>query len=291
MRCPPHPTRADLLALALVAGLALHASACVRFNQACDVPPDLIDPDRTIGYLAEPMLVKESLVRTREMAIGNLVADAYADAYDDPANPSYRAAVDPVLGAFQNAGGIRDEGFCAPVEALPGAAENPPPLRRADLREVMPFANRVVVVELTGKELYEVFEHSVSALRDAEDPNRGFFLQVSAGFKVEVDCSRTPQEVVEGRISQPGDRVTALWLGGTLLDRADESTRYRVATNDFLLRTDGNDGFVTLAGRPGLNSLGRLDVEAVEDYLGLKSGPTAPYQPVVEGRIQLVGCE
>ncbi|MDF1563420.1 MAG: 5'-nucleotidase [Deltaproteobacteria bacterium] len=305
--------RLSILLPAALAVTLLAAPGCIAFNEECSSPPDLVDPDTIIGYLAAPIPVTENRVRTEEMAIGNLVADAFADAFNNPANPNHRDTVSPVDGAIENAGGIRNEGFCAEVDSLPGDPDDPPPLTRADLREVMPFTNRVVVVELNAAEVIEIFEHSVSALGDPDDPDKGFFLQVSEGMEVIVDCTGTPQEVVEGAITVPGTRVQAIRFGDRVpcavqadcpagnvcdtgrsackIDPADTTTLYRVATNDYLLRADGNDGFATLAGRPGFNSLGRLDVEAVEDYLDLHSSPVLPYEPRVEGRLVLDNCD
>ncbi|RMG11471.1 MAG: hypothetical protein D6729_17940 [Deltaproteobacteria bacterium] len=269
--------------------LVVLGSGCVVFNDECAAPADLIDPDRIVGYLAEDLSVDEEYVRTQETEIGDLITDAYLDAFNDADNPNYRPVVPPVDAAVENAGGIRDEGFCAPVERLPGDDTDPPPLRRADLREVFPFTNRVVVLELTSRELYEVFEHSVSALGDPEDPSRGFFLQVSQGVELTVDCSRTPQRVADGQIVQAGERVTRLRFGGVDLLRGDDTTVWRVATNDFLAQ--GNDGYVTFADKLPLHSLGKFSFEVVEDYLSLNSSEDAPYVPPPLGRIEQVNCE
>jgi 2',3'-cyclic-nucleotide 2'-phosphodiesterase (5'-nucleotidase family) len=253
------------------------ASGCVAFNAECAAPEDLVEPDRVVGYLGEPLGVRESQVRSRETDIGNLITDAYVAAYNDPLNPSYRDGVDPVDGAVENAGAIRDQGFCAPVEALPGAPEDPPPLRRAELREVLPFTNRILVAELNGAELIEILEHSVSALGGG--PLRGHFLQVS-GIAVTADCSRPAYA-----------RVTEARVGDEVVDPTDENRIFRIAVNEFLLREEGNDGFETLAGRQGYNSLGKYGFQVVEDYL-LETSPGAPYVPPDgPARITLVDCD
>ena len=194
--------------------------------------------------------------------------------------------------AFENAGGIRDEGFCSSVSSLPGAKDNPPPIRRVDLREVYPFTNRVVVVELDGQQLYQVLEHSVSALKDPKDPARGFFLQVSAGLSFTVDCSQTAQQVSGGQITQAGSRVSDVMLGGNAVSRTDTTTPYRLATNDFLIQPQGNDDYATLAGLIGQSSLGEFSWQVAEDYLKLKSSAAQPYvAPKVGDRIKLVNCQ
>lgn len=265
--------------LAASAGiLAAVGSGCVAFNEDCAAPSGLEDPDTVIGFLARPLSVSQSLVRTREMAIGTLITDAYMDAYNNPENPSYREEVEPVDGAFENSGAIREQGFCEPVEELPGDPDAPPPIRRMDLREVIPFTNRVVVVELTSSEVWDVLEHSVSALAGS-NPERGHFLQVS-GISFEVDCTLDPYE-----------RVVAVSIGDESLHPGGD-TIWRLATNDFLLQAEGNDGFETLAGRPRHNSLGQFSFEVVEDYLTIHSSEDEPYDPPEPPLwMELVACE
>lgn len=260
-------------------------SGCLKYNAECSAPSDLVDPDLTIGVLEEAISVEERAVRTEEMAIGNMITDAYMDAYTNPANPSFVAPAGQVVAAaFTNAGGIREEGFCAPVESLLAG-----PIRRVDLREVLPFTNRVVVVELTGVELNEVLEHGVSALTDPDDPDRGFFLQVSSELSFAVDCTFTAQVTQNDVITVVGRRVSNVEIGGNPIVATD---RYRIATNDFLVRAEGNDGFVTLAGRPIESTLARLDVAVVEDYLTLQSLDTgSPYSVAVGGRITQSNCD
>ncbi len=97
--------------------------------------------------------------RWRETAIGNLIADAYRE----------------LLGAdigLVNGGGIR--------AGLPAG-----PWRLCDLHAVLPFANRVVLLELTGAQLAEALEHGLSRI----DELGGGFLQVS-GLEYSFDRSR-----------------------------------------------------------------------------------------------------
>lgn len=264
--------------------LAAGLGGCLAYNQECAAPADLVEPDREIGWLTEPLPVKQDVVRTQESALGDIIADAYVSAYDDPQNPSYRDGIEPVDVAWENSGSIRDEGFCASLDELPET------VKRIDLREVLPFTNRVVVVTLTSAEIYEILEHSVSAL-GTDDGARGYFLQVSSGLSFTADCSLTAQQVVEGAITMPGERITEVAIGGHGIERNGTET-WRVAMNDYLLQSEGNDGFVTLAGRTGQNSLGTDSFEAIEDYLSLTSSEAVPYDPPTPGeRIRLLNCE
>lgn len=97
--------------------------------------------------------------RWRETALGDLIADAFREE----------------LGAdigLVNGGGIR--------AGLPAG-----PWRLRDLHAVLPFANRVVVVELTGAQLAQALEHGLSRV----DELGGGFLQVS-GLEYSFDRSR-----------------------------------------------------------------------------------------------------
>ena len=138
-------------------------------------------------------------VRTREAAIGNLFADAmrvtmHADA------------------AVLNGGGIR-----AGKNYEPGAR-----ITHGDILSELPFNNRIVVVEITGRELRRAMENGLSALPRAA----GRFPHVS-GIEVAFDLTR-----------DPGSRVTAMNVAGAPLD---DGKTYRVAVLDFLAR--GGDDY------------------------------------------------
>ena len=263
---------------ALLSFLLLGSVSCLAYNADCAPPADLEDPEMVVGYLARSFPVDRETVRTTEVEVGSLIAASYMDAYNNPENPSYRPDVEPVDGAFENAGAIRDQGFCEPLEELPGDPVKPPPIRRVNLREVLPFTNRVVVVELTAGELYDVLEHSVSAL-GSSTPDRGHLLQLSE-IALTVDCSLPAYE-----------RVSGVWVGGEQVHPGSDRV-FRLATNDFLLRAEGNDGFETLAGRARHNSLGQYSFEVVEDYLLLHSSEQEPYDPPEPPRwMHLVDCD
>jgi 2',3'-cyclic-nucleotide 2'-phosphodiesterase (5'-nucleotidase family) len=93
------------------------------------------------------------------------------------------------------------------------------PIRFRDLYQVSPFANKVVVLDLSGDDIRDALEHALS------DPR--YAVEVS-GLEVRYDLDRPP-----------GERVVRLRVGGAPLEPA---RRYRVATNSFL--AGGGDGFV-----------------------------------------------
>ncbi len=141
--------------------------------------------------------------RQRETDLGNWLADI--------ARQVTGAQV-----AILNGGGIRG--------SLPAG-----PIRRRDIYEVLPFPNRLVVLRLTGRQLRQVLEHSLSSLpRPA-----GRFLQVS-GLVVRYDPG-----------APPGRRLLAVQVVGRPL--ADHQ-HYTVATVDYL--AIGGDGYHWLANLP-----------------------------------------
>jgi len=98
------------------------------------------------------------IVRDRETAIGNFCADAF------------RIVLDTDI-AFINGGGIRDSISSGKVTFN-------------DLKAVFPFGNTASIGSMTGRQLLDVLEFSVSQL-----PNEsGEFMHVS-GIKFEVDAS------------------------------------------------------------------------------------------------------
>ena len=144
---------------------------------------------------------RNATVRTREAAIGNLIADAM--------RINSRADV-----AVMNGGGIRSGKVYAPGSSI----------TRRDVLAELAFANRVVTLDMTGRELRQGIENGLSGLPAAA----GRFPQVS-GMTVRYDPSRPPDS-----------RVLSIRVGDAPLD---PDKTYRVATNDFLAR--GSDGYTS----------------------------------------------
>ena len=120
---------------------------------------------------------------------------------------------------------------------------------------LLPFDNVVVTMDLTGRQLMEIVEHS------ATQPYSR--LQVS-GIRITHDLSNT------------GGRVVKDVLVG--IRPLDLNKTYRIATNDFLAA--GGDRFVTF--REGQNISYGMDLrEAFISYLKKRS----PVQPRIEERI------
>ena len=149
--------------------------------------------------------------------------------------------------ALQNKAGIRND--------LPAGE-----LSKRDVYEVAPFGNTVVSMQLSGAQLREVLEVSLTS--------EGRMCDVS-GLLLRCD----PRRPV-------GQRVLEVTVGGKPLD---DSRTYRVATNNFL--AGGGDGKVAFTQGSEREDTQRLLRELLEDYLRVNS-PVAP--PPVEARIVTV---
>lgn len=116
-----------------------------------------------------------------------------------------------------NGGGIRGGKRYAPRAEI----------TRRDVLAELPFGNRLVTIDVSGRALRQAIENGLSQLPRAT----GRFPQVS-GLAIEFDPLRPA-----------GDRVLSIKVGGAPLD---PDRTYRMATNDFLAR--GGDDYASFAG-------------------------------------------
>ena len=101
------------------------------------------------------------------------------------------------------------------------------PITVEDVFKTLPFDNEVVLIDITGKELFQVLSRSVKGKREDED---GGFLHVS-GIRFMIRGHSVENVCVEGNL-------TPLDLGKV----------YRVAVNDFM--ASGGDGYEIFARKP-----------------------------------------
>jgi 5'-nucleotidase len=179
--------------------------------------------------------------RTRETNVGNFVTDAF------------RRATAADVG-FMNGGSVRADSIIGPGK-----------LTQRDLLSILPFKNKLVKIEVTGKTLRAALEHGVS--RSAEDSEPGGFPQVS-GIQYSFDASRPP-----------GSRVVEAKVNGLPLD---DAKKYTLTTTTFIA-LDGGDGYSMFKGSTVIIPPERLptDADAVRKAIG-----TRPIAPRVEGRIK-----
>ncbi|MEK5039772.1 5'-nucleotidase C-terminal domain-containing protein [Sporosarcina sp. FSL K6-3457] len=181
-------------------------------------------------------------VRSGETNLGNLITDGMLKKSKE---------IDPeTVIAFQNGGGIRTNISQGPITY-------------GQVLSVLPFGNPLAIIELSGAELKETFEHAVK-----EYPKEsGGFLHVS-GMQVIFDGE-----------AEAGKRIISLKIDG---QEIESGKMYKAATNVFTAR--GGDGFEALgkayaegrASEPGFS-----DWENLADHL--KSIGTINTE--IEGRI------
>ncbi len=168
-------------------------------------------------------------VRHREMPLGDLVADVML---------RYAGSAYGAQAALVNGGGIR-------------ASIAPGPVTFGQALEVLPFDNRIVVVELTGAELVAALDHGLTWGYDpatGKAEYSGSFPQI-AGMTVRYcgDSVVALQNAMdhEGSVPppecpdalRPGGVVTALQVQGEPV-RLDAT--YRVASNEFIALAGGD---------------------------------------------------
>jgi 5'-nucleotidase len=160
-----------------------------------------------VAYTPVRLEHTHELVRTVEMPIANLVADAF------------RWASDADI-ALMNGGAIRDYLEAGDITI-------------GDLLRVLPFINYLVVVEMTPAVLFDALENGVS--RWPTESGNGRFLQVS-GIAYTFDA-----------FAPVGERVLSVTFGGEELSRTDTTTVFTVAITNFKAEGgDGFDMFEDL---------------------------------------------
>ncbi len=199
--------------------------------------------DRVIGRVAAPL--SRAAAPSGESVLGNVIADAQLAATSAPERGGAQVA-------FMNPGGIRadlDAGEVTYGEAF----------------TVQPFANSLVTLTLTGKQIDTLLEQQWCG----QDPTRPRILQVSAGFAYTWDETRPVcDRVLDETITIAGAPV-------------DPAGSYRVTVNSFL--AEGGDAFAVL--REGTARLGGdVDLDAFEAYLTANGGGEGLPAPAL-GRI------
>lgn len=170
-----------------------------------------------------------------ESPLGNAVADAM------------RQATGAEI-AFQNAGGLRAD--------LPDE-----PITQGHVIDVLPFVHTVDTYRLSGAQVLEVLEQSLTLERG--------LMQVS-GLVLQYDLARPG-----------GSRVVSVRVGTEMLDRA---RTYTVATNSFV--GQGGDLYATFA-KAEKTATGKPVTEVFTEYLGRAGAPgVEPASPFVATRQQ-----
>lgn len=279
----PRPSRSDVTSLCLICAIAL--GSCAVYNEECARFID--DPDGITGYLAGSIDIDRSDVRLKDNAIGQLVADAYYNAFN-----ARSAGERPHL-SIVNGGSIRSDGVCEVRTSLP-----PGPVKRKVLRDILPYDNRVVLTKVTHKVLKQIFEHSMNSYSLQTPP--GNYLQIS-GARVTLDCSQPVQAIsANGHVTQEGQRVQSIQLRqrdcqatdeddcyGAPIDLASDEEVY-IALDSFIFGE--GDGFTMFGGREEIAAAGSFNFEVVANYFAEAHPEDDPLPQDAENRVTLLNC-
>ena len=199
-----------------------------------------------IGATSVELDALSQSVRQKETNIGNFVAD------------SYRDAVKADIG-FVNGGSIR-----ADLTYQPG------PLTKRDVLSILPFNNPIIKIQVSGKLLKQILEHSVARSGPGEDNEPGRFAQVS-GVRFKYDSTKSV-----------GSRIVGLSLDNSEL--VDDTSQYTIATSDFLY-SRGGDGYTMLKNGKLLTDAVTAPKDSDVFEAAIKNSPNSTISPKLEGRI------
>lgn len=215
-------------------------------------------------------------IRTRECAIGDLVADAFA----------FAGKTDI---AFVNGGAIR--------KALPEGN-----VTYGDIFSIMPFGNMVCTAEVSGQAILDALEYayrnteSVSKKDGKPAGENGGFLQVS-GLKFDVNleipsCVKTDANGMF--LSVAGERRVkhVQVLCGDLWTDLDCKAVYSVTSSDYLLKSQGDGNTMFKDSKITCDSF-MFAYETIEKYLTeeLKGKVKDKYNDSNNERINILGTK
>lgn len=173
--------------------------------------------------------------RLRESTLGNLTADIWLDALNQPG----RSGAD--IG-IMNSGGLRDELLYAPT-----AQEAPGEVTYAEAAAINPFANTMMTVDLTGAQFTTLLEQQWQPAGSSRP-----FLKL--GLSDNVAYTYDPEAAA-------GSRITSVIVDGAPIDKAGT---YTVTSGSFLI--GGGDNFTVLAEGTNAQDTGLIDTDAFVNY-------------------------
>lgn len=184
--------------------------------------------------------------RGGESTLGNFVAEVQ----------QWATSADTFGGAqigFMNPGGLRQDMVGNPDGGYPS------PLTYAQAAGVQPFANTLINMQLTGKQIRQLLEEQWQP----EGSSRPFLrLGTSNGFKYTYDPS-----------AEAGQRIKTMWLKGK---KVKGKQSYSVTANSFL--ASGGDNFTTFKEGANVRDTGQTDLQAMVDYMA-EHGAGNPANP------------
>jgi 5'-nucleotidase len=210
--------------------------------------------DGYLGQLADilsvPLAVTRSEIDTSRKALRS-GENGFANLLADILREFYQADI-----ALINGGGIRGNHYYAAGTTL----------TRGDIHREIPFNNRVVNIEVSGRQLRESIENGLGRIEDG----KGRFPHVS-GMRIWYDPT-----------AKPGQRVARIHIAG---EELQPDKTYSLATLDYLAA--GGDNYTALKGSKRLAKVGggRVFWEYIRNGL-VTRGEIAPS---LDGRLTVVG--
>ena len=177
--------------------------------------------------------------RLRESTLGNLTADIWLDAMNQPGRPGAEIGI-------MNPGGLRAE-----LAYEPSGTEAPGEVTYAEAASINPFANTLMTVDLTG-------EQFITALEQQWQPEGSSRPFLKLGVSDNVSYTFDPDAVA-------GERITSVTVDGAPIDPAGT---YTVTSGSFLL--SGGDNFTVLADGTNRTDSGLIDTDAFVNYFAAR---------------------
>ncbi len=229
------------------------------------------EPEEILGETTVILRADRKTVRKGESLIGNFLSDVmlyYAN------KMNWMVDEQPIQFAFINGGSIRITKDKYPENAYPVGN-----LTNYMLDEMLPFEDTVVLAKITGVQLKQIFEHSVSGLPDGE----GFFLQVSSTIRIHFNPKKQKQIISktgERKIITPGERISSIEIkeGDTFKPYRPDKI-YALITNKYI--GTGGDGYLVFDNLPSARVLNITLFDMIKEYLKEFS----PITPKIEGRL------
>lgn len=189
-----------------------------------------------VGVLGDDVEARRSKLCTGLQTGGALVNEAIKDKFED---------VDIVI---QNSGGLR-------VDKVIKKG----PITREDVFSFCPFENKIVLAEISGKDLKSILETSSKGYPVSDEA----FLQ-TMGIEYTIDLNGTSQKLSQqlDKIEIQGNRVKNIKINGCALDL---NKYYKVALNDFIF--NGGDGYIQFKNAKNVMDTGVFVGDVIIDYI------------------------
>ncbi|MCU1389385.1 MAG: multifunctional nuclease/2,3-cyclic-nucleotide, partial [Ilumatobacteraceae bacterium] len=176
--------------------------------------------------------------RGKESTLGNLVANALV------------ATLSPADKGGATIGVVNPGGLRADLSNTPD-----PAITVAEATSVLPFANTLNTISLTGAQFKTLLEQQWQRLPDGTVPTRPY-LQLGLSDNVSYTFDSSLAE---------GSRITSITIGGNAID---PTASYRIGTFSFL--TDGGDNFRIFTQGTNKKDSGLIDADGWISYLSTK---------------------